>query len=255
MEQIINIQNVKKTYPNGCKALKGVSFDVKEGEFLVIIGLSGSGKSTLLRCINRIHDYNEGDITYLGESTHDLVGPELRNLRSQIGMIFQHFNLIPRRSVLTNVLAGSLAKTGIVKSIFGLFSDEDKKAALANIEIVGLTGKENVRVDDLSGGQKQRVAIARALMQKPKVLLADEPVASLDPSTSHSVMKYLEKINKELGVTVICNLHFLSLVRQYATRVVALKDGELVFEGSPLDISEDWFKRIYGEDAVEVTVN
>ena len=255
MEQILQINDIQKIYPNGTHALRGVSFDVKKGEFLVVIGLSGSGKSTLLRCINRIHDYSDGEVVYLGDSTKSLQGSSLRNLRSQIGMIFQHFNLIPRRSVLTNVLTGTLSKTGIFRSVLGLFSDEDRKAAMDKIRIVGLEGKEHIRVDDLSGGQKQRVAIARALMQNPKVLLADEPVASLDPSTSHSVMKYLEKINKELGVTVICNLHFLSLVRQYASRVIALKDGELVFKGNPQDISEEWFKRIYGEDAVEVTVN
>ena len=255
MDQILEINDIQKIYPNGTHALKGVSFDVKKGEFLVIIGLSGSGKSTLLRCINKIHEYSDGDVVYLGESTKDVKGKQLRDLRSQIGMIFQHFNLVSRRSVMTNVLTGALAKTNVIQSIFGIFTAEQKKAAMDNIKIVGLQGKEFTRVDDLSGGQKQRVAIARALMQKPKVLLADEPVASLDPSTSHSVMKYLEKINKELGVTVICNLHFLSLVRQYATRVIALKDGKLVFEGSPLDITEEWFKTIYGEEAIEVTVN
>ena len=255
MEQILKITDIQKVYPNGTHALKGVSFDVKEGEFLVVIGLSGSGKSTLLRCINRIHDYTDGEVSYLGQSTFSLNGVALRKLRSQIGMIFQHFNLIPRRSVMTNVLTGTLSRTGVVKSILGLYTEKDKQAAMEKIKIVGLQGKEHVRVDDLSGGQKQRVAIARALMQNPKVLLADEPVASLDPSTSHSVMKYLEKINKELGVTVICNLHFLSLVREYATRVIALKDGKLVFEGQPTDIDEAWFQQIYGEDAVEVTIN
>lgn len=255
MEQILKITDIQKVYPNGTHALKGVSFDVKEGEFLVVIGLSGSGKSTLLRCINRIHDYTDGEVSYLGKSTFSLNGVALRKLRSQIGMIFQHFNLIPRRSVMTNVLAGTLARTGVVKSIFGLYTEKDKQAAMEKIKIVGLEGKEHIRIDDLSGGQKQRVAIARALMQNPKVLLADEPVASLDPATSHSVMKYLEKINKELGVTVICNLHFLSLVREYASRVIALKDGKLVFEGQPTDIDEAWFQQIYGEDAVEVTIN
>ncbi len=137
----------------------------------------------------------------------------------------------------------------------GNYSAEDKEKAKKYIGIVGLTGKENSRADNLSGGQQQRVAIARALMQNPKILLADEPVASLDPATSHSVMKYLKKINEELGVTVICNLHFLSLVRQYAGRVVALKDGKLIYEGSPLEINEEWFQTIYGEDAVGVTIN
>ena len=137
----------------------------------------------------------------------------------------------------------------------GFGTEEDKKKAKQYIDIVGLNGKENIRADNLSGGQQQRVAIARALMQNPKILLADEPVASLDPATSHSVMQYLKKVNEELGVTVICNLHFLSLVRQYASRVIALKGGELIYEGNPLDINEEWFQTIYGEDAVEVTIN
>ena len=251
---MLQIKNLSKTYPNGCKALKNISFEVKRGEFLVVIGLSGSGKSTLFRCINRIHDPTEGTVIFDGQDITRLQGKHIRLIRSQIGMVFQHFNLVPRKSVLVNVLCGKLAKTSLLRSIIGFFQATDKIKALKNIDIVGLTGKERVRADNLSGGQKQRVSIARALMQDPKLLLADEPVASLDPATSHSVMKYLEKINKELGVTVICNLHFLSLVRQFASRVIALKDGELVFEGAPSEIDEDWFRRIYGEDAVEVSV-
>tara|TARA_R110000868_G_scaffold38661_5_gene135110 strand:- start:940 stop:1698 length:759 start_codon:yes stop_codon:yes gene_type:complete len=252
---MIQIQNLVKTYPNGTQALKGVSFDVKKGEFLVIIGLSGSGKSTLLRCMNRLHDSTSGKIEFEGEEMTTLKGKTLRQARSRIGMIFQHFNLVPRKTVMTNVLTGTLARTGVLASIMGWYSEEDKKKAHEYIKIVGLSGKENVRADNLSGGQQQRVAIARALMQNPKVLLADEPVASLDPATSHSVMQYLKKVNEELGVTVICNLHFLSLVRQYASRVIALKGGKMIYEGKPLDINEEWFQTIYGEDAVEVTIN
>lgn len=252
---MLKVQDVQKVYPNGTHALKGVSFDVKEGEFLVIIGLSGSGKSTMLRCLNRLHEPTGGKILFGDRDITNVKGAELREVRSKIGMIFQHFNLVPRKTVLTNVLTGKLARTGVIKSILGLYPKEDLDEAMRYIEIVGLKGKEHKRADNLSGGQQQRVAIARALMQNPKVLLADEPVASLDPATSHSVMQYLEKVNKELGVTVICNLHFLSLVRQYATRVVALKDGKLIFEGDPTEITEEWFQTIYGEDAVEVTIN
>ncbi len=252
---MLEVRNLQKVYDNGTHALKGVSFDVKQGEFLVVIGLSGSGKSTLLRCINRLHDPTSGAVNFEGEDITKLRGARIRSVRSRIGMIFQHFNLIPRRTVLTNVLSGSLSKTGVFKSILGIWPEEDKAKAKQYIDIVGLTGKENIRADNLSGGQQQRVAIARALMQNPKILLADEPVASLDPATSHSVMQYLKKVNEELGVTVICNLHFLSLVRQYASRVIALKGGELIYEGKPLDIDENWFKTIYGEEAVEVTIN
>lgn len=252
---MLEIKNLNKTYPNGYQALKDISFSVPQGEFLVVIGLSGSGKSTMLRTFNRLHDITSGSINFNGVETTKLKGAELRKLRSEIGMIFQHFNLIPRKTVLENVLSGNLSRTGIFKSILGLYSKEDKERAMKYIEIVGLKGKEKNRADNLSGGQQQRVAIARALMQNPKMILADEPVASLDPATSHSVMQYLKKVNEELGVTVICNLHFLSLVRQYAHRVVALKAGKLIYDGKPLEINEEWFKTIYGEDAVEVTIN
>ena len=252
---MLEIKGLEKVYPNGHHALKNVTFSVPKGEFLVVIGLSGSGKSTMLRCINRLHDPTEGEILFQGVDTSKLKGSALRKIRADIGMIFQHFNLIPRKTVMENVLSGNLSRTGILASILGIHSPEVKAQAQRYIEIVGLKGKEKNRADNLSGGQQQRVSIARALMQNPKILLADEPVASLDPATSHSVMQYLKKVNEELGVTVICNLHFLSLVRQYAHRVVALKGGKLIYDGKPLEINEEWFKTIYGEDAVEVTIN
>lgn len=252
---MLKINHLEKFYPNGLHALKDINFEVAQGEFLVIIGLSGSGKSTLLRCINRLHDTSGGEILFNHADVTKLKGKSLRKMRSQIGMIFQHFNLIPRKTVMENVLLGRLDKTGIFASLFGIYPKEVKEEAKKYIEIVGLKGKEKNRADNLSGGQQQRVAIARALMQNPKIILADEPVASLDPATSHSVMQYLKKVNEELGVTVICNLHFLSLVRQYAHRVVALKGGKLIYDGKPLEINEEWFKTIYGEDAVEVTIN
>lgn len=255
-EPILQIKNLEKTYPNGVKALKGVSFDVQKGEFLVVIGLSGSGKSTLLRCLNRLHDPTAGQILFYGQDTVQLKKPEqIRSLRSRIGMIFQHFNLIPRHTVLNNVLVGKLAKTSTLKSLFGLFTNTDKSEAMRYLKLVGIADKAHIRADQLSGGQQQRVAIARALTQNPEVLLADEPVASLDPATCHVVMDYLKKVNQELGITVICNLHFLSLVRQYATRVIALKGGQLVYEGKPSDIDEAWFEKIYGEDAQDIQIS
>jgi len=254
MKSILEIKNLEKIYPNGTHALRNISLSVYEGEFLVIIGLSGSGKSTLLRCINRLIEPTSGKITYNGIDVTHIKSDELRKYRKRIGMIFQHFNLIKRRSVLDNVLAGHLGSIAVWKSILGKFPIEIRNEALKNLEIVGIESKSQHRADALSGGQQQRVAIARSLMQKPEILLADEPVASLDPATSHSVMQYLERINKELGTTVVCNLHFLSLVRQYATRVIALKSGEIVFEGMPSEIDDEWFKRIYGEEAVEVEI-
>ncbi|MBK7577655.1 MAG: phosphonate ABC transporter ATP-binding protein [Ignavibacteria bacterium] len=251
---LLSVRDLIHTYPNGFQALKGISFDVEAGEFLVVIGLSGSGKSTLLRCLNRLIEPTGGSITFDGQDVTHIANDALRKHRGQIGMIFQHFNLIPRHSVLNNVLYGALGSTGTVAAMLGRFSDELRTRALEALRVVGIAEKSTVRADALSGGQQQRVAIARALMQQPRMLLADEPVASLDPSTSHSVMTYLERINKDMGTTVICNLHFLSLVRQYATRVIALKDGVMVFNGSPHDITEEWFTTIYGEDAVEVEI-
>ncbi|GIL17891.1 MAG: phosphonate ABC transporter ATP-binding protein [Oligoflexia bacterium] len=254
-EPILQIRNLVKTYPNGTQALKGVSFDVQKGEFLVIIGLSGSGKSTLLRCINRLHDPTSGEVLFNGRDISQVQGEEVRTIRRKIAMIFQHFNLIPRHTVMSNVLMGRLGFTGTVKSIFGFFSDQDKNSAMKYLELVGIKEKAKMRADNLSGGQQQRVAIARALTQNPEILLADEPVASLDPATCHTVMDYLREVNKELGITIIANLHFLSLVREYATRVIALKGGEIVYQGSPKDIDEAWFERIYGVGTKDIRIN
>jgi phosphonate transport system ATP-binding protein len=259
-ETILSVKNIKKTYPNGVQALKGVSFDVQKGEFLVVIGLSGSGKSTLLRCLNRLHDPTSGEVIFNDNNQKIDIAKiqdknDIRNLRKSVGMIFQHFNLIPRHTVLSNVLMGKLSYIGTLKSIFGLFSASDIADAMKYLKLVGIADKAYIRADQLSGGQQQRVAIARALTQNPKVLLADEPVASLDPATCHTVMDYLRKVNQELGITIICNLHFLSLVRQYATRVIALKGGELMYEGDPKNIDEAWFERIYGSGAKEVHIN
>lgn len=251
---ILRVQNLHKIYKNGTHALKGVSFEVEEGEFLVIIGLSGSGKSTLLRCINHLVEPTSGKIEFLGKDITHIKGEELRKVKSQIGMVFQQFNLIKRRSVLTNVITGRLGSLKTFDSILEKFSDEIYTEANRCLDTVGILEKSSIRADSLSGGQQQRVAIARSLMQNPKLLLADEPVASLDPATSNSVMHYFEKINKELGTTVICNLHFLSLVRKYASRVIALKAGEIIYEGLPKEIDDNWFKTIYGEEAEEVEI-
>jgi len=251
---ILEVKNLHKIYNSGTHALKGVSFSVEEGEFLVIIGLSGSGKSTLLRCINHLVEPTSGKIKFLSKDITHIKGEELRKVKSQIGMVFQQFNLIKRRSVLTNVISGKLGSLSTLDSILERFDKQIISEACNNLETVGIIEKAKERADSLSGGQQQRVAIARSLMQNPKLLLADEPVASLDPATSNSVMHYFEKINKDLGTTVICNLHFLSLVRRYATRVIALKAGEIIYEGLPHEIDETWFKTIYGEEAEEVEI-
>ncbi|MBI5933160.1 MAG: phosphonate ABC transporter ATP-binding protein [Chloroflexi bacterium] len=248
---MLRIQNVSKTYPNGTQALKNVSFDIKEGEFMVVIGLSGSGKSTLLRCINRLIDPTEGKILWDDVDVTAAPPAELRQIRRKIGMVFQQFNLVKRSSVMMNVLSGRLGYVNPWTSLIGLWPADEKKRAIEALTRVGIADKAAERADALSGGQQQRVGIARALMQEPKIILADEPVASLDPVLSHSILQYLEQLNKE-GITVICSLHFLDLVHRYATRVVALKDGVKVFEGSAQEIDRAKFKEIYGEEAQEV---
>jgi len=250
---VLRIEHLVKDYAGGVRALEDVSLEVRDGEFLVLIGLSGSGKSTLLRCINRLIEPTSGRITLDQDDITAARGDELRRIRRGIGMIFQQFNLVKRSTVLTNVLTGRLGYVSQWQALLAHFGEEDYRRALSNLERVGLRERVHQRADRLSGGQQQRVAIARALMQEPKIMLADEPVASLDPATSHSVLKYLQQINRE-GMTVICSLHFLSLARTYGTRVIALKQGRLMFDGLPSDIDERRFQAIYGEEAVEVEI-
>jgi phosphonate transport system ATP-binding protein len=251
---MLKIEHLTKIYDNGVKALDDLSFEVPDRQFLVIIGLSGSGKSTLLRCINRLIEPTEGRIEWNDTDITAATDEELRLIRRRIGMIFQHFNLVRRAPVLTNVLSGRLGYTSPLWSFINHFSAEDKRKALEKLSRVGIRDKANIRADQLSGGQQQRVGIARALMQEPELMLADEPVASLDPSTSHSVLRYLEALNKEDGITILCSLHFLSLARTYADRIIALKAGRMEFDGLPVEIDDVRFRDIYGEDAVRVEI-
>lgn len=249
---MLQIRNLSKIYDDGTVALKDVSFDVPDGQFVAIIGLSGSGKSTLLRCINRLIEPTSGEILWNGVRVSHVSGEELRRARRKIGMIFQHFNLVDRSSVLTNVLSGRLGYVNPIASILGRFPKEDIDRAYANLERIGIPDKALNRADELSGGQRQRVGIARALMQEPELMLADEPVASLDPALAHSIMGYLQQINQEDGITVLCSLHFLDLVQQYGTRAIALNQGELVYDGSPTGIDDQKFKDIYGKEAQRI---
>jgi phosphonate transport system ATP-binding protein len=251
---ILQLKDITKVYPSGTRALSGISLDIQRGEFVVLIGLSGSGKSTLLRCINRLIDPTGGTVIFDGIDVTRARGAELRRIRRRIGMIFQQFNLVRRGSVFGNVLAGRLGSRPLWRTVFFRPTRDDLEAVFENLGRVGIVNKAYARADALSGGQQQRVGIARALMQEPDLMLADEPVASLDPATSHSVMKYLEELNKKDGITVICSLHFLSLARRYGTRVIALKDGTVAFDGKPAEIDERRFKEIYGEDAIEVEI-
>jgi phosphonate transport system ATP-binding protein len=250
MSYLLEIKDLHKVYPNGTHALKSINLTVHEGEFVILLGLSGSGKSTLLRCLNRLIEPTQGEIHFNGEDVIGAKGVNLRGIRSNIGMIFQQFNLIKNLSVMTNVLTGRLGRHGS----FSSWKKAEVETAAQNLTRVGMGHYADRLVKNLSGGQQQRVAIARALMQEPKLILADEPVASLDPATADSVMQHLGDLNKKDNITVVCSLHFLSLARKYGTRVVALKDGEIVFEGNPQEIDDERFKAIYGEDAKQVEI-
>jgi phosphonate transport system ATP-binding protein len=249
---MLQVEHLTKVYDDGTIALRDVSFEVPEGQFLAIIGLSGSGKSTLLRCINRLIDPTEGRILWKGEDITAASEEEMRRIRRRIGMVFQNFNLVHRSRVITNVLAGRLGYTSPALALANRFSKSDRERALAQLARFGLEGKDQNRTEELSGGQQQRVGIARAMMQDPEMILADEPVASLDPVLAHSIMQYLEDINRNDGVTVLCSLHFLDLVHRYGQRVIALNEGRLVFEGLPSDIDDAMFKDIYGQEAERV---
>ena len=254
MAPLVVIEHLVKVYRGGTRALDDVSLEIEPGEFVVLIGLSGSGKSTLLRCINQLVEPTSGKIYFDGVEVTEMSGARLRRVRRRIGMIFQQFNLVRRSSVFSNVIAGRLGYRSTWRTIALRPTGEDIELAFQNLDRVGILEKSYQRADALSGGQQQRVGIARALMQQPQLMLADEPVASLDPATSHSVMKYLEEINRKDGITVICSLHFLSLARRYGTRVIALKAGRVEFDGEPKAIDKRRFRDIYGEDAEEVEI-
>jgi phosphonate transport system ATP-binding protein len=249
---MLQIEHLTKVYESGIVALEDVSFTVPDGQFMAIIGLSGSGKSTLLRCINRLIEPTEGRILWHGTDITAAGQEELRRIRRRIGMVFQHFNLVNRSKVSTNVLAGRLGYTNPALSILNHFEQGDRDKAMKVLDRVELGDKAGSLASELSGGQQQRVGIARALMQDPEIMLADEPVASLDPVLAHSIMQHLESINKDDGVTVLCSLHFLDLVHRYSDRAIALFDGKLVFDGPPADIDDEKFKDIYGHEAERI---
>jgi phosphonate transport system ATP-binding protein len=244
---ILSLVNVGKTYSGGkLIAVSNVSFDVRRGEFLVILGPSGAGKSTLMRCINRLALPSSGRVYLNGREVND-ARRELRKARQEIGMVFQQFNLILRLSVMTNVLAGRLSYRSAWRSLLYSFTHEDRAIALECLEMVGLGHKAFQRADTLSGGEQQRVGIARALAQRPKIILADEPVASLDPKIARQVLDYLKEISLRLGISVVCNLHQIDFAREYAERIVGLSQGKLVFDGPPAGLTDAIIDRIYGQ--------
>ena len=245
---MIKFDKVNKVYPNGLHALKNVSLEINQGEFVAIIGLSGAGKSTLLRTINRMHDISEGSLIVNGQEIKNLKGKDLRTFRRKVGMVFQSFNLVTRTTVINNVLTSRVPDMPLWKSIIGLYSKEDKIIALEVLDKVGILDKAYVRADQLSGGQQQRVALARTLAQKPEIILADEPVAALDPITATQVMDDFKKINKELNMSVLINIHHVDLALKYADRVIGIKAGEIVYDGAAKDVTNEVLKQIYGRE-------
>lgn len=249
---MIQFKNVGKTYPNGVEALKNVSLEIKQGEFVAVIGLSGAGKSTLVKLVNKMHEVTLGDLVVNGITVDStLKGKELRKFRRKIGMVFQSFNLIGRTSVIKNVLAARVADMSLIQSLLGLYTKEDRLIALEALDKVGILEKAYSRADQLSGGQQQRVALARTLAQNPDIILADEPVASLDPITANQVMKDFERINKELNITVIANMHHVDMALKYANRVIGIRGGEVIFDGPSKEVNEALLKDIYGREITD----
>ncbi|MBV7539755.1 phosphonate ABC transporter ATP-binding protein [Acidovorax sp. sic0104] len=240
---MIRIRGLNKRYGD-FDALTGIDLDVAPGEFLVVLGPSGAGKSTLLRCINRLAEPTSGEIHIDGQLAQS-GGASLRGLRRQVAMIFQHYNVVPRLSVQKNVLTGRMGAVPSVLSWLQIFPRKDVAIALECLRRVELQDKAGLRTDTLSGGQKQRVGIARALAQQPKVILADEPVASLDPKTSRTVLNYLKQASRELGITVVCNLHQIDYAREFGERIVGVSGGRIVYDGGPEGLTDEVLKRIY----------
>ncbi len=243
---MIKFDNVTVRYPNGVVGLDQVSLEIPDGQFVVVVGLSGAGKSTLVRTINGLVPVTEGSLEVEGVAVHGASPRALRRLRARVGMVFQSFNLVKRISVLSNVLIGRLHSTNWFRSLVGWYTARDKDLAFDALDRVGIIEKAYIRASELSGGQQQRVAIARVLAQEPSVILADEPVASLDPPTANRVMRDLQRINRDLGITTVVNLHFLDLARTYAQRIIGMRAGQVVFDGPAEDADDSVFEQIYG---------
>ena len=239
---MLEINNLKKTFENGSPALKGVDLKINRGEFVSILGPSGSGKTTLLRTINGLETSSSGDIYFDNKKVGN---NNILEVQKKTGMIFQEFNLVNNLSAINNVLTGLLNSSNKFLSLFYLFSKKQKIEALKSLETVGLLEKSHNRSDELSGGQRQRVGIARAIIKKPLLLLADEPVASLDPKSSNLILSLLKKINQEFGTTILCNLHQVDLAKKYSDRVVGLIDGKIIFDEKSNNINESYLKKIY----------
>ena len=246
---MIVFDHASKVYPNGTVGLKDVTLTIQDGEFVAIIGRSGAGKSTLLRSVNRMHDITEGTLTVEGVNVSTLKGKDLRRFRRGIGMVFQSFNLVTRTTVIRNVLAACVPEMPFWRVLLGAFRKQDKLTALESLDKVGILDKAYIRADQLSGGQQQRVALARTLAQNPKIILADEPVAALDPVTAKQVMQDFVRINKDLGISILLNIHHVELAIEYADRIIGIRAGQIVYDGPAKAVDQAVLDRIYGESA------
>ena len=245
---MIIFDHVSKVYPNGTIGLDDVSLRIEDGEFVAIIGRSGAGKSTLLRAVNRMHQITSGSLTVNGTDVTGLSGKPLRKFRRRIGMVFQSFNLVTRTSVIKNVLAACVPDMPFWRVLLGAFRKEDKIRALESLDKVGILDKAYMRADQLSGGQQQRVALARTLTQNPHIILADEPVAALDPVTARQVMQDFVRINQELGISILLNIHHVELALEYADRIIGIRAGKIVYDGPSKQVDQAVLDAIYGED-------
>lgn len=245
MSTILEVRKLRKVYSDGTAALSGIDFEVKRGEFVAVIGPSGAGKSTLLRCINRLVEPTEGTIVFKGMDTTKAGARQIRRMRREVGMIFQSFNLVQRVTVLRNVLHGRLGYMNPLRGALGLYSKKDIEEAKHILVRLGLQQQTFKRADELSGGQQQRVGIARALSQSPSMILADEPIASLDPVTSDSIMQHLHSICTEDGITCLVNLHQVEVAKKFASRIIGIHKGTIVFDGTPDQLSDDMIQKVY----------
>lgn len=251
---MIEFKNVSKTYEGGFQALKDINLTIPDGEFVSIIGSSGAGKSTLIRTINKMHDISGGQLVVDGKDVSKLNGQALRDYRRTIGMVFQGFNLVERTTAQKNVLNTFVPDLNFFQKLFGIYSNDMKRKALEALDSVDILDKAYSRTDALSGGQKQRVALARTIVQNPKIILADEPIASLDPVSSRQVMNYFKKLNRENGITVIVNIHDVETALEYSDRILGIKKGELAFDGKPSEVNVDVIRNIYGQDPKNIVV-
>ncbi len=252
---MIIFDHVSKVYPNGTVGLDDVNLTIQDGEFVAIIGRSGAGKSTLLRSVNRMHQITAGTLTVNGTDVSTLSGKSLRRFRRGIGMVFQSFNLVTRTTVIRNVLSACVPDMPFWRVLLGTFRKADKLKALECLEKVGILDKAYMRADQLSGGQQQRVALARTLAQDPGIILADEPVAALDPVTARQVMQDFVRVNREMGITILLNIHHVELALEYADRVIGIRAGKIVYDGPSSQVDQGVLDAIYGErDAGEASV-